>query len=109
MWGELENKTDLWRHGNASLKVVSEQLWVSVTDTLSNGSTPRPQAPGTGVPSERESGIVPGIIAAAVFISFLLALYAVLWKCMVTAPKSFRQEKKKKRRERARAQSGHVC
>ncbi len=27
--------------------------------------------------------VFAGVIAAAVFIGFLLALYAVLWKCMV--------------------------
>ncbi|XP_043542726.1 uncharacterized protein sb:cb288, partial [Chiloscyllium plagiosum] len=30
----------------------------------------------------RQSGVAPGFAAAAIFISFLLALYAVLWKCM---------------------------
>ncbi|XP_061115719.1 uncharacterized protein sb:cb288 [Conger conger] len=97
MWEELENTTGLRRDGNASRKFVSEQPWVSVSDMLSNGSA-HPQAPGTDAPSDSESGIVPGVIAAAVFISFLLALYAVLWKCMVTAPK--RQEKKKRQRAR---------
>ncbi|TWW60114.1 hypothetical protein D4764_05G0002040 [Takifugu flavidus] len=42
------------------------------------------------------SGIVPGAIAATVFIIFLLALYAVLWKCMVSPPK------RKKRKTRGR-------
>ncbi|XP_033852593.2 uncharacterized protein LOC117397817 [Acipenser ruthenus] len=41
---------------------------------------------GRGV-TERGNGIVPGGIAAAVFIGLLLGLYAILWKCMVTAPK----------------------
>ncbi|XP_051279681.1 uncharacterized protein sb:cb288 isoform X1 [Dicentrarchus labrax] len=34
----------------------------------------------------KSSGIIPGAIAATVFIAFLLALYAVLWKCMVSPP-----------------------
>ncbi|KAG7239248.1 hypothetical protein INR49_029538 [Caranx melampygus] len=34
----------------------------------------------------RTSGIIPGAIAATVFITLLLALYAVLWKCMVSPP-----------------------
>ncbi|XP_078522885.1 uncharacterized protein LOC144791938 [Lissotriton helveticus] len=42
------------------------------------------------------SGIVPGIIAASLFISFLLCLYAILWKCMVSMPK--RQMKRQNRR-----------
>ncbi len=33
--------------------------------------------------------VFAGAIAAALFISFLLALYAVLWKCMVTQPKRY--------------------
>ncbi|KAJ8379242.1 hypothetical protein SKAU_G00000200 [Synaphobranchus kaupii] len=101
MWEELKNKTDLWRDGNASLKAVSEQPWF-VTDALYNGSTANPQAPGTDPDSV--SGIIPGSIAAAVFISFLLALYAILWKCMVTAPK-----RKERKRGRAREQRDHVC
>ncbi|XP_062418254.1 uncharacterized protein sb:cb288 [Pungitius pungitius] len=32
------------------------------------------------------SGIIPGAIAATVFIALLLALYAVLWKCLVSPP-----------------------
>lgn len=42
------------------------------------------------------SGIVPAIVAAALFITFLLTLYAVLWKCMVSPP----QRKKSKLRVR---------
>lgn len=42
------------------------------------------------------SGIVPGIIAASLFISLLLCLYAILWKCMVSMPK--RQMKRQSRR-----------
>ncbi|XP_072410474.1 uncharacterized protein [Chiloscyllium punctatum] len=30
----------------------------------------------------RQSGVAPGFAAAAIFIGFLLVLYAVLWKCM---------------------------
>ncbi|XP_041089571.1 uncharacterized protein sb:cb288 [Polyodon spathula] len=41
---------------------------------------------GRGV-TERGNGIVPGGIAAAVFIALLLGLYTILWKCMGTAPK----------------------
>ncbi|XP_078808450.1 uncharacterized protein LOC110015603 [Oryzias latipes] len=42
------------------------------------------------------SGIIPGIVAATVFITFLLALYTVLWRCM-TSP---RQRKRSKVRAR---------
>ncbi|KAG7480788.1 hypothetical protein MATL_G00059880 [Megalops atlanticus] len=107
MWNELKNKTDfLWHNGNTSLGVISEQPLVSFTTAQSNGSTPTPHPTHTDVPLDRGSGIIPGGIAAAVFISFLLALYAVLWKCMVTPP---RRKEKKKRRVRLREQRSQVC
>ncbi|KAM8865868.1 uncharacterized protein ACB058_006994 [Synchiropus picturatus] len=46
----------------------------------------------TSLPSTTEdssavgNGIIPGTIAAAVFIIFLLSLYAVLWRCMLSPP-----------------------
>ncbi|XP_034026637.1 uncharacterized protein sb:cb288 isoform X2 [Thalassophryne amazonica] len=46
----------------------------------------------------RSSGIIPGGIAAAVFIVCLLALYGVLWKCMASPPK------RKKRKVKVRVQ-----
>ncbi|XP_060927234.1 uncharacterized protein sb:cb288 [Limanda limanda] len=52
-----------------------------------NGSAAAVTLPSsTEDPSTTISGIIPGAIAAAVFITFLLALYAVLWKCMVSPP-----------------------
>ncbi|XP_035854846.1 uncharacterized protein sb:cb288 isoform X3 [Sander lucioperca] len=36
--------------------------------------------------SHRQREQLEGAIAATVFIAFLLALYAVLWKCMVSPP-----------------------
>nr|XP_046243967.1 uncharacterized protein sb:cb288 isoform X2 [Scatophagus argus] len=53
-----------------------------------NGSTAAATPPSHAEDSlGKSSGIIPGAIAATVFISFLLALYAVLWKCMVSPPK----------------------
>ncbi|XP_068594912.1 uncharacterized protein sb:cb288 [Brachionichthys hirsutus] len=55
-------------------------------DRQRNGSS------GSTLPSHTEdsltwsSGIVPGAIAAALFIAFVLVLYTVLWKCMVSPP-----------------------
>ncbi|XP_065805051.1 uncharacterized protein sb:cb288 isoform X2 [Labrus bergylta] len=49
----------------------------------------------------RTSGIIPGAIAATLFIAFLLALYAVLWKCMVSPP----QRKHRKVRVRIKQRS----
>ncbi|AWP07433.1 putative synaptobrevin -like YKT6 [Scophthalmus maximus] len=52
-----------------------------------NGSTAAVTHPSCTEGSfTRSSGIIPGAIAATVFIAFLLALYAVLWKCMVSPP-----------------------
>ncbi|XP_045559264.1 uncharacterized protein isoform X1 [Salmo salar] len=45
----------------------------------------------------------PRAIAAAVFIGFVLGLYAVLWKCMVSPPQ------RKKRRVRVRDKRSQVC
>ncbi|KAI1900902.1 hypothetical protein AGOR_G00054620 [Albula goreensis] len=112
MWDELKNKTDfLRRDGNESLRVLSEQPLVSVTSTQSNGNTTTTlHPPGTEAPLDRGSGIIPGGIAAAVFISFLLALYAVLWKCMVTPPKrSTGRGKKKKKKRRVSEPRDQVC
>ncbi|XP_067879154.1 uncharacterized protein sb:cb288 [Heterodontus francisci] len=49
----------------------------------------------------RQSGIVPGIVAAAIFIAFLLGLYTVLWKCM-----SF-QNKRHKGNRRTKQKTNH--
>ncbi|CAG07820.1 unnamed protein product [Tetraodon nigroviridis] len=70
------------------------RLQVLHTPQLANDSgTAATQAPWTDV-ALTSSGIIPGAIAATVFIIFLLLLYAVLWKCMVSPPK---RKKKKKR------------
>ncbi|XP_059193695.1 uncharacterized protein sb:cb288 isoform X3 [Centropristis striata] len=51
------------------------------------GSTAAATHPsGTEDSSTSSSGIIPGAIAATVFIAFLLGLYAILWKCMVSPP-----------------------
>ncbi|KAM3924182.1 uncharacterized protein RB166_007549 [Leptodactylus fuscus] len=44
------------------------------------------------------SGLIPGLIAAGIFIMFLLCLYAILWKCMISPPR-------KKRKKRSPASS----
>ncbi|KAM8885920.1 uncharacterized protein AB9W97_013297 [Spinachia spinachia] len=53
----------------------------------SNAASTRPSLTEEPFTSTRSSGIVPGAIAATVFIALLLALYAVLWKCMVSPPR----------------------
>ncbi|KAJ8261105.1 hypothetical protein COCON_G00168280 [Conger conger] len=109
MWEEVKNKTDFIGHGgNSSRGVLQELPWSSSTAVHSNGSVATSHPSHTDPGDARGSGIIPGAIAAAVFISFLLVLYAVLWKCMVTTPRR-REKKKKKRRSRGREQKQLVC
>ncbi|KAK2837869.1 hypothetical protein Q5P01_015081 [Channa striata] len=84
----------MWTDANSSSSNSSEmgdtggtqQLFHSVLQN--NGSATAVTRPSnTGSPvTKQSSGIVPGAIAATVFIAFILALYAVLWKCMVSPP-----------------------
>ncbi|XP_070761068.1 uncharacterized protein [Enoplosus armatus] len=90
MWTEVKNKNKTVINNANSSKMVdpdlrTRQLLHSVQ--LINGSTAAATHPsGTEDSLTRSSGIIPGAIAATVFIAFLLALYAVLWKCMVSPP-----------------------
>lgn len=77
--------------------------WVFATYEQRNESTAIPRPSYTEDPQPRGSGIIPGAIAAAVFIGFVLGLYAVLWKCMVSPPQ------RKKRRVRVRDKRSQVC
>ncbi|XP_049341883.1 uncharacterized protein sb:cb288 isoform X1 [Astyanax mexicanus] len=89
MWMELKNRTstvyDELRDGNLSQVHFPGPSQASLTNLLRNGSTVASPAPLTETP--KRSGIIPGSIAAALFISFILALYTVLWKCMVSPPR----------------------
>ncbi|KAM6930537.1 uncharacterized protein FYW49_002512 [Xenentodon cancila] len=64
--------------------VVGEQLLHTIPHRLV--STAATSRPCTEDSSARSSGIIPGALAATVFIAFLLGLYAVLWKCMTSSP-----------------------
>ncbi|KAM4615738.1 uncharacterized protein ACJ7VT_008756 [Polymixia lowei] len=103
MWTEVQNKTKiLLRDGNTLKMEKADQArsWQHLnTVPQRNGSTAAATHPScTEDCFSRGNGIVPGAIAAAVFITFLLSLYAVLWKCMVSPP----QRKKRKVRIRER-------
>ncbi|KAJ8400103.1 hypothetical protein AAFF_G00401420 [Aldrovandia affinis] len=107
MWEELKNNSDLiWHDGNSSQEVLQELPWGSVIAADRNGSTSTSHPSHTDPTAGRGSGIIPGAMAAAVFISFLLVLYAVLWKCMGSSPQ--RREKRKKR-SKSREQAQLVC
>ncbi|KAL0979151.1 hypothetical protein UPYG_G00181380 [Umbra pygmaea] len=94
MWTEVKNQTKIvFREGNTSEKTDPTHTWVLSSAQQSNGSqgsTAIPY-PAHTEPMARGSGIIPGAIAAALFISFLLALYTVLWKCMVSPPQRLRK------------------
>ncbi|MCJ8735370.1 hypothetical protein PDJAM_G00246050 [Pangasius djambal] len=72
------------QHGNLSQVIPPAPAWLPLTSHR-NGSLVASPAPITERP--KHSGIIPGMIAAGIFIILLLALYAILWKCMVSPPK----------------------
>ncbi|XP_045559265.1 uncharacterized protein isoform X2 [Salmo salar] len=104
MWTGLKNQTKIvFSDGNTSERAVPMHTWVFATYEQRNESTAIPRPSYTEDPQPRGSGIIPGAIAAAVFIGFVLGLYAVLWKCMVSPPQ------RKKRRVRVRDKRSQVC
>ncbi|OCT90023.1 hypothetical protein XELAEV_18018639mg [Xenopus laevis] len=54
---------------------------------LTNSSIPGPEV---------KSGLVPGLIAATIFIMFLLCLYTILWRCMVSQANRHNKRHRKK-------------
>ncbi|KAF3695558.1 hypothetical protein EXN66_Car011234 [Channa argus] len=89
MWTEAKNRSSTVNTDGNSSKIdtgVTRQLFNSYLQT--NGSATAATRPsGSESPvTKQSSGIIPGAIAATVFIAFILALYAVLWKCMVSPP-----------------------
>lgn len=81
--GDVPNGTDQEHGPPQILETSTNWTWKSPT-YFTNNST---------ILSGHASGLVPGLIAAGIFIMFLLCLYAILWKCMVSPP----QKKRKKR------------
>ncbi|XP_041793520.1 uncharacterized protein sb:cb288 [Chelmon rostratus] len=90
MWTEVKNKSmTAVSEGNSSKMVDLDLLTGQLSHTVQqrNGSTAAATRPSRTEESlTATSGIIPGAIAATVFIAFFLALYAVLWKCMVSPP-----------------------
>ncbi|KAM4576189.1 uncharacterized protein PAE49_006406 [Odontesthes bonariensis] len=89
MWTAVKNKSTTISGSGISSEMVDPDLGEQLLHTLQrNVSTAAATGPsGTEESLTRSSGIIPGAIAATVFIAFLLALYAVLWKCMMSPPK----------------------
>ncbi|KAM7415882.1 hypothetical protein PAMA_018106 [Pampus argenteus] len=94
MWTEVKNNNNnnsVTSNGNISKMVDPDLTWQLLQQR--NGSTAAATRPSCTEESlTRTSGIIPGAIAAAVFISFLLCLYAVLWKCMMSPPQRKRSK-----------------
>ncbi|XP_039476925.1 uncharacterized protein sb:cb288 isoform X1 [Oreochromis aureus] len=88
MWTEMKNKSSaLINNGNSSKMVdldLGEQLSHAVQQ--SNVSAAAATHPDSKDSPTFTNGLIPGSIAAALFIAFLLGLYAILWKCMVSPP-----------------------
>ncbi|KAG7489737.1 hypothetical protein JOB18_019180 [Solea senegalensis] len=85
MWTEVKNNSDTRNSSKMVDPDLPRQLLHAVQQR--NGSTTAVTHPSsTEEPLTQSSGIIPGLIAATVFIALLLALYAVLWKCMVSPP-----------------------
>lgn len=105
MWTELTNTSRTVTSDGDNSKMVDPDLrtWQLLhTVQERNGSTAASTHPSHAEdPLTTSSGIIPGAIAATVFIAFLLALYAVLWKCMVSPP----QRKHNKVRVRVKQRS----
>ncbi|KAL3062644.1 uncharacterized protein sb:cb288 isoform X1 [Trematomus bernacchii] len=89
MWTEVKNRSRTVTSGGNSSMMVDSDLTQQLLQNVQhrNGSTAAATRPSHTEDSlTSRSGIIPGAIAATVFIAFLLALYAVLWKCMVSPP-----------------------
>ncbi|KAK2840691.1 hypothetical protein Q7C36_012270 [Tachysurus vachellii] len=78
---ELRNNT---RHTNLSQVIPPSPAVLPITSERNSSLVASP-TPVTEKP--RPSGIVPGLVAAGIFIILLLALYTALWKCMVSPPR----------------------
>ncbi|KAG9335480.1 hypothetical protein JZ751_004609 [Albula glossodonta] len=108
MWVEIKNKTNFdWDDRNSSQGFVPGLAWGSLTTAQRNGERRAESELQDHPAAGRGSGIIPGGLAAAVFISFLLVLYAILWKCMVTSPK--RGQKKRRWKSGEQKQKQLVC
>ncbi|XP_077378561.1 uncharacterized protein LOC144019400 [Festucalex cinctus] len=101
MWTEAQNKSKFPHNRifNNSEIVDPHLTWQALPVLQRNGSTAAAARPSSTEDALNTSnGIIPGAIAAAMFIAMLLGLYAVLWKCMVSPPQ------RKRRKARARIQ-----
>ncbi|XP_054587626.1 uncharacterized protein [Nothobranchius furzeri] len=92
----MENRSFVVVNESSNSQVVLGEQLVHQQSNVSTAAATC--ASCTEDPLTRTSGIIPGAIAATVFIVFLLGLYAVLWKCMMSPP----QRKKRKVRTRVK-------
>lgn len=109
MWTEVRNgsSTDKPQDHNITQIISPAFSWLPHSSERNGSITATPPAHDER-PVDRTSGIIPGAIAAAVFIGFLLALYSVLWKCMGRQPKRRKRRRSKVREQRSLAR-GQEC
>ncbi|XP_054630821.1 uncharacterized protein sb:cb288 [Dunckerocampus dactyliophorus] len=98
MWTETQNNSKSISSSVNTSRMVDPDLTRQTLQVLQkNGSTAAAARPSSAEDAlDTSNGIIPGAIAAALFIALLLGLYAVLWKCMVSPPQ------RKRRKVRAR-------
>ncbi|CAH2274968.1 Hypothetical predicted protein [Pelobates cultripes] len=63
----------------------------------------------SSIDSGHRSGLVPGLIAAAIFIVFLLCLYTILWRCMVSQSKRHRKRLQRAKNSKRTLPHKPVC
>ncbi|XP_061880225.1 uncharacterized protein sb:cb288 isoform X2 [Entelurus aequoreus] len=98
MWTKALHSSNFNNSSTNTSKMVDPDLtWQTLQVLQKNGSTAAAARPSSRDDAlDTSNGIIPGAIAAALFIAMLLGLYAVLWKCMVSPPQ------RKRRKVRAR-------
>ncbi|XP_072289492.1 uncharacterized protein [Eucyclogobius newberryi] len=79
---------------NVSKVVDPDLTWQSLkpVQLINAGSSAAATHPA--ITEESMPGIVPALIAAGLFITFLIALYTVLWKCMDSKAQPQRKKSK---------------
>lgn len=89
MWTDMKNNSGALISSRNISKMVELDLGEQLSHAVQQGNV---SAAAATHPSHKEgsltftNGLIPGSIAAALFIAFLLGLYTILWKCMVSPP-----------------------
>ncbi|KAM4748112.1 uncharacterized protein WCC33_005582 [Rhinophrynus dorsalis] len=83
----------------------------SLSRTTEDWAWRQPLYPTNSSSTEQEhrSGLVPGLIAASIFIMFLLCLYTILWRCMVSQAHRQAKRHRRKRTSTSREPQKPIC